>query len=286
MRTRNDIIFLLYAKISAIIQDYGENYIQSDVYKCSQILYCFVRVFLAVSPFGVNHYSAISNTADGYAYQTELKAMLEEWATQQSVHTVVLSAEMKQQEYATKEIRAMGHTCWSYPINHANMHLSDACLYNFGSALRRSKPATYNELCSLIEKRYELFPSVFVQDLSDLIIFYASDSDKSRKDSFLPPHLSICFFKPTYEMAEEFEQLKQSALAASSQSTNPAFSTPPSRPSHLLWGSCPPVPKCVLVYSQGPAGRGCHSLVRGKCISEICIGVKTGFYLLSEGRSP
>ncbi|KAJ9056416.1 hypothetical protein DSO57_1033292 [Entomophthora muscae] len=29
---------------------------------------------------------------------------------------------------------------------------------------------------------------------------------------------------------------------------------------YLLWGSCPPVPKCVLDCSQGPAGSGCHSL--------------------------
>ncbi|KAJ9062440.1 hypothetical protein DSO57_1010688 [Entomophthora muscae] len=101
---------------------------------------------------GVNYYSAISNTADGHAYQTELKAMLEEWATQNTVHTVVLSAEMEQWEWATQEIRAVGHTCWSYPTNHAVLHLTDVCLYNFGSALRRLKPVTYNELCSQIEK--------------------------------------------------------------------------------------------------------------------------------------
>ncbi|KAJ9073170.1 hypothetical protein DSO57_1019390 [Entomophthora muscae] len=28
----------------------------------------------------------------------------------------------------------------------------------------------------------------------------------------------------------------------------------------LLWDSCLPVPKCVLDHSQGPAGRGCHSI--------------------------
>ncbi|KAJ9064366.1 hypothetical protein DSO57_1031499 [Entomophthora muscae] len=31
-------------------------------------------------------------------------------------------------------------------------------------------------------------------------------------------------------------------------------------PPCLLWGSCSPVPKCVLDCSQGPSGRGCHSL--------------------------
>ncbi|KAJ9083614.1 hypothetical protein DSO57_1032928 [Entomophthora muscae] len=110
----------------------------------------------------------LSNTADGYAYQTELKAMLEEWATQNTVHTVVLSAEMEQWEWKTQEIRVAGHTCWSYPINYTNMHLADVCLYNFGSSLRRLKPVTYNELCIQIDKGYELFLSIFVQDLSDL----------------------------------------------------------------------------------------------------------------------
>ncbi|KAJ9089326.1 hypothetical protein DSO57_1014108 [Entomophthora muscae] len=162
---------------------------------------------------------------DGYAYQKKLKDMLEDWATQQAVHTVVLSAEMEQWEWATKEIRAAGYTCWSYPTNHSDLHLADKCLHKFGLALRRSKPATYNELCSQIEKGYELFPSVFVQDLSDLIIFYASDSDKSRKDSHLPLH-SFIFFKTAYVTEEEFEQLKQSALSAFSQSINPASPTP------------------------------------------------------------
>ncbi|KAJ9074810.1 hypothetical protein DSO57_1002657 [Entomophthora muscae] len=31
-------------------------------------------------------------------------------------------------------------------------------------------------------------------------------------------------------------------------------------PKALVWGFCPPVPKCVLDYSQGPAKRDCHSL--------------------------
>ncbi|KAJ9060456.1 hypothetical protein DSO57_1030753 [Entomophthora muscae] len=44
---------------------------------------------------------------------------------------------------------------------------------------------------------------------------------------------SIWFVKPAYMTEEEFEQLKQSALVASSQSTNPAFSTHPSRLSRL-----------------------------------------------------
>ena len=95
MRARNDIIFLSYTKILASIQDFGEKRIQSDVYKRGPFLYHFIWVLLAVSPLGVNYYLAISNTADGYAYQTELKAMLEEWATQNTVHTVVLSAEME-----------------------------------------------------------------------------------------------------------------------------------------------------------------------------------------------
>ncbi|KAJ9073573.1 hypothetical protein DSO57_1014760 [Entomophthora muscae] len=33
-------------------------------------------------------------------------------------------------------------------------------------------------------------------------------------------------------------------------------------PEGRLWSSCPPVPKCVLDCSQGPAGRGYHSLIR------------------------
>ncbi|KAJ9081256.1 hypothetical protein DSO57_1016640 [Entomophthora muscae] len=139
--------FLLYAKVSASIQDYGEKGIQSDVYKRGPILYCFVRVLFSFSPLNVNYYLTISITADGYAYQTELKAMLEEWAIKNAVHTVVLSAEMEQREWATQEIRAVGHTCWFYPINYANMHLEDVCLYNFGSTLRHLKPATYNILC-------------------------------------------------------------------------------------------------------------------------------------------
>ncbi|KAJ9088252.1 hypothetical protein DSO57_1024941 [Entomophthora muscae] len=106
------------------------------------------------------------------------------------------------------------------------MHLADVCLYNFGSALRRLKPATYNELCTQIDKDYELFPSVSVQDLFDLIIFYESDSDKSRKDPCLPPRQSICFVKPVYVTQEELEQLKQSALAAPSQSKNSVSPTP------------------------------------------------------------
>ncbi|KAJ9071794.1 hypothetical protein DSO57_1033517 [Entomophthora muscae] len=108
MRARNDVIFLSYAKILASIQDFGEKRIQSDVYKHGPILYRFVGVLLAVFPLGVNYYLALSNTANGYAYQTELKAMLEEWATQNTMHTVVLSAEMEQQEWATQEIRATG----------------------------------------------------------------------------------------------------------------------------------------------------------------------------------
>ncbi|KAJ9058806.1 hypothetical protein DSO57_1008336 [Entomophthora muscae] len=87
-----------------------EKRIQSDVYKRGPILYCFVGVLLAVSPLGVNYYLAILNTKDRYVYQIELKAMLEEWATQNTVHTVVQSAEMEQQEWATQEIRAVGHT--------------------------------------------------------------------------------------------------------------------------------------------------------------------------------
>ncbi|KAJ9062070.1 hypothetical protein DSO57_1014494 [Entomophthora muscae] len=230
MRACNYVIFLSYAKILASIQDFGEKRIQSDVFKRGPILHCFIGVLLAVSPLGVNYYLAISNTADGYAYQTELKAMLEEWATQNAVHTVVLSAEMEQQEWTIQEIRAVGHTCWFYPINHANMHLADVCLYNFGSTLRCLKPTTYNKLCTQIDKGYELFPSVSVQDLFDLIIFYASDSDKSRKYSCLPPRQSICFTKPAYVLEDKFEQLKQTALAAPSQSTNPASPTTP----HLL----------------------------------------------------
>ncbi|KAJ9072013.1 hypothetical protein DSO57_1031559 [Entomophthora muscae] len=108
------------------------------------------------------------------------------------------------------------------------MHLTDVCLYNFGSVLRRLKPVTYNKLCTQIDKSYELFPSVFVQQLFDLIIFYASDSDKSRKDPHLPPRQSICFVKPVYMMEEEFEQLKKTALASPSQSENPASPTPSS----------------------------------------------------------
>ncbi|KAJ9063334.1 hypothetical protein DSO57_1001239 [Entomophthora muscae] len=111
------------------------------------------------------------------------------------------------------------------------MHLADACLYNFSSALRRLKPATYNKLCTQIDKGYELFPSVFFQDLSDLVIFYTSDNDKSRKDSCLPPCPSICFFKPAYVTEEEFKQLKQSALAIPSQSTNQPTLPPPIKPS-------------------------------------------------------
>ncbi|KAJ9048399.1 hypothetical protein DSO57_1035412 [Entomophthora muscae] len=60
--------------------------------------------------------------------------------------------------------------------NYDNMHLADVCLYNFGSALRRLKPATYNKLCTQIDKGYELLPSVSVQDLFDLIIFYEKKS--------------------------------------------------------------------------------------------------------------
>ncbi|KAJ9062686.1 hypothetical protein DSO57_1008137 [Entomophthora muscae] len=45
------------------------------------------------------------------------------------------------------------------------------------------------------------------------VTFYASDSDKSIKDSLLPHSHPF-------------------ALSASSQSTNPASPTPPSRPSH------------------------------------------------------
>ncbi|KAJ9081982.1 hypothetical protein DSO57_1008939 [Entomophthora muscae] len=41
-----------------------------------------------------------------------------------------------------------------------------------------------------------------------------SDSDKSRKDSHLPPRQSICFVKPVYVTEEEFKQLKQTALAS------------------------------------------------------------------------
>ncbi|KAJ9081468.1 hypothetical protein DSO57_1014358 [Entomophthora muscae] len=59
---------------------------------------------------------------------------------------------MEQQKWATQEIRAAGHTCWSYPINYADIHLEDVCLYNFGSILRRLKPATYNKLCTQIDK--------------------------------------------------------------------------------------------------------------------------------------
>ncbi|KAJ9087337.1 hypothetical protein DSO57_1039711 [Entomophthora muscae] len=105
------------------------------------------------------------------------------------------------------------------------MHLADVCHYTFGSALRLLKPATYNKLCTQIEKGYELFPSASIQDLFDLIFFYASDSDKSRKNPCLPPRHSICFVKPVY-VTEEFKQLKQTALAAPSQSTNPASPTP------------------------------------------------------------
>ncbi|KAJ9074309.1 hypothetical protein DSO57_1007730 [Entomophthora muscae] len=48
----------------------------------------------------------LSNTADGYAYQMEIKGMLEEWALQQAVNTVVMSAEMEQCEWPAKEITA------------------------------------------------------------------------------------------------------------------------------------------------------------------------------------
>ncbi|KAJ9060647.1 hypothetical protein DSO57_1028599 [Entomophthora muscae] len=64
-----------------------------------------------------------------------------------------------QEPTATLKSGLRGHTCWSYPINYANMHLADVCLYNFDSALRRLKPATYKELCTQIDMGYELFPS-------------------------------------------------------------------------------------------------------------------------------
>ncbi|KAJ9068916.1 hypothetical protein DSO57_1023915 [Entomophthora muscae] len=70
-------------------------------------------------------------------------------------------------------------------------------------ALRRLEPATYNELCSQIKK-----------------------GDKPRKGSCLPPCPSIHFVKPAYVTEEEFKQLKQTALTAPSQSTNPVSPNP------------------------------------------------------------
>ncbi|KAJ9053411.1 hypothetical protein DSO57_1024468 [Entomophthora muscae] len=99
-------------------------------------------------------------------------------------------------------------------------------LHTIPQFLSHLKPATYNELCTQIIRFVSFSLLVFVQDLSDLVIFYTSDSDKSRKDSFLPPRPSICFIKPAYVTEDKFEQLKQSALAAPSQSTNPASPTP------------------------------------------------------------
>ncbi|KAJ9081257.1 hypothetical protein DSO57_1016641 [Entomophthora muscae] len=48
-------------------------------------------------------------------------------------------------------------------------------------------------ICTQIDKGYELFSSVSVQDIFDLIILYTSDSDKSRKDPRLP-HASPSVF--------------------------------------------------------------------------------------------
>ncbi|KAJ9048391.1 hypothetical protein DSO57_1035502 [Entomophthora muscae] len=130
MRACNDVNFLLYAKISASIQDFGEKCIQSDVYKRSPILYWFVGVLLAISSLGVNYYLAISNTADGYAYQTELKAMLEEWATPNTVHTVVLSAEMEQREWANQEIGNSAH------VNTKNVNSGHVDTFNVNSIVK------------------------------------------------------------------------------------------------------------------------------------------------------
>ncbi|KAJ9057438.1 hypothetical protein DSO57_1022729 [Entomophthora muscae] len=125
------------------------------------------------------------------------------------------TVEIEQREWAAKKIMAVGTPIGPSPPT------TLTCILQM-----RLKPATYNELCSQIEKRYKLFPSVFIQGLSDLVIFYASYSDKSRKDSCLLPCPFVWFVKTTYAREEEFEQLKQSALAAPSQSTNPASPTP------------------------------------------------------------
>ncbi|KAJ9067158.1 hypothetical protein DSO57_1002641 [Entomophthora muscae] len=46
---------------------------------------------------------------------------------------------------------------------------------------------------------------------------------------------------------------------------------------HALWGSYPPVPKCILDCSQGSAGRGCHSLLRGNVFQKYVLGLKWAF---------
>ncbi|KAJ9070783.1 hypothetical protein DSO57_1004033 [Entomophthora muscae] len=44
---------------------------------------------------------------------------------------------------------------------------------------------------------------------------------------------------------------------------------PQALPRSGLWGSYPPVPKCVLDCSQGPAGRGCHSLSSNNILDSL-----------------
>ncbi|KAJ9063212.1 hypothetical protein DSO57_1002510 [Entomophthora muscae] len=104
----------------------------------------------------------------------------------------VMSTEMDQWEWAAKENTATGHACWTYPINHTDIHLANV-----------------------------------------------------QKGLLPPPCSSIWFVKPTYMTEYIFEQLKQSALAASSQSTIPASLTPHQyQATHLptLTPKPPPIP--------------------------------------------
>ncbi|KAJ9071138.1 hypothetical protein DSO57_1000144 [Entomophthora muscae] len=43
-----------------------------------------------------------------------------------------------------------------------------------------------------------------------------------------------------------------------------------------LWGTCLPVPKCVLDCSQGLAGRGCHSLKEDPLRNFLIYGLEIG----------
>ncbi|KAJ9088037.1 hypothetical protein DSO57_1027046 [Entomophthora muscae] len=149
MMAHNVVIFLLYTKILASIQDFGEKRIQLDIYKGGPILYSFVGVLLAVSPLVFNHKSPILNTAYGYAYQTELKAMLKEWATQKKVYTIVLSAEMEQREWASKEIVAIGHTCWGNCGKFDSLVIDFLVLDTFSST--RELSATYVNLLEFLD---------------------------------------------------------------------------------------------------------------------------------------
>ncbi|KAJ9061811.1 hypothetical protein DSO57_1016888 [Entomophthora muscae] len=91
------------------------------------------------------------------------------------------------------------------------MQLADVCLFNIETAIRYQKPVTYKEISSSV-------------------------SEKSKKNTQLPPCSSIWHVNYSYTK-EEVEQLKQSSLSASSQSTKTASLTPILRQHHQLANS-------------------------------------------------